>query len=203
MVTSEQADLWFPEPGELVEVDWGLDIVFARVVESYASGLRPQVRVELLFDDDAAEQTQVTVPLGAIRPAEGATGKWAQESRHLRVLATMIDELGGLSLTRIVQQSTVNGMQLDLICEFLGGERLLVEAKAQPVKAPRELTRLANELSILVSMLPKAQALVVVATPRDVPTQTWPDVSFLSWRGVPDDETFRRNLRDVLREVAV
>lgn len=66
MVSSTLA---FPEVGQTVIVDWGLDEVTGRVVEVYGSGALARVRVELPIlgpNGEELDSTIVSLPLEVV-----------------------------------------------------------------------------------------------------------------------------------------
>jgi hypothetical protein len=68
MVSSTLA---FPEVGQTVVVDWGLDEVTGRVVEVYGAGPLARVRVELPILGPSGEELDsaiVSLPLEVVHP---------------------------------------------------------------------------------------------------------------------------------------
>ena len=124
MVTWRDESL--PHPGDAVLVDWGLNSVPAVVLESYRSGPRVQVSVELSLGEGV--QT-LTVPVGAVQPLESADSPWAKLARYESQFHAALLAVLGRHVVRAERNVVIDGAEIDLLLRFRGQGALAVELK--------------------------------------------------------------------------
>ncbi|MDT0276654.1 hypothetical protein [Blastococcus goldschmidtiae] len=182
-----------------MEVDWGLDTVRGRVLETYL-GTRPRVLVEISAGQVGEEEATVTVPIGAVRPLPSAHSAWADYARYEKDVAEAVTRLvSNLRQVGLNQESA--GREVDILGETADGKIFAIEVKRSPkplsphqVRSAAEQVREFNRTLGAVGFVVANQALPASSHERHE------GILFVRWRGSEDDDVLAAALRESLEE---
>lgn len=201
-VTVEDPAARWPRPGDAVLVAWGLDTVNGLVIETYATGAKPRVLVELDPSEIGGDESKtLTVPLEAIEPTEGAKSPWAEHARYEKRVAEALARVIGEPRSRLEKNKEFDAVQLDLLVRTKSGEVLAVEVKQ--LRSPmttRSLQAVSRQLREVTSARGWYGLLV---TDRDLPGPGGevlvlrPGLAAVVWRDEGDDGRLRDALTGV------
>lgn len=202
MVNEKQNDdVPLPLPGEQVEVSWGLESVRGNVLESY-QGIRPRVVVEIDAGQVGDETATVTVPLGAVEPAEEARSPWAVSARFERAVADALRRISQERIVNIDLNTKIDQNEVDIFGQTQDGQPLIVEVKT----APRPLSQSAvqeviTRLEQIVSSLNGIGLLVINHPLRRmdvVERLVSHNLGIVTWQGPDDDSELAAALNRLL-----
>lgn len=188
-----------PGRGDRVRVDWGLDTVLGRVLESYATGGRAKVLVEIDPGQVSEETTTLTVPLGAVEATDEAKSAWAARSRYEQGLARALSRVLGSSVMRVEREPELGEGRADLLLRLKDSEPLIIET-TYPSSAPD--TSLASSLQQLRQYVDRRKWYGMLVTQDPLPAgmtrSLGPRLSAAVWRHEADDECLRRAVLEAL-----
>ncbi|MEU5774552.1 hypothetical protein ABZ819_14850 [Streptomyces venezuelae] len=203
-----------PEPGQEVQVPWGLDVLRGTVLRTYDTGRGAQavVRVEVPgVSGTSIDEVTVTLPVGSLQapPEIGApapvVGNWVHAMGYERDfyyhLESILNSLTPEGST-YVQRAELDGGHDFYVGRNLGkgqeGEILLYGVlKYSPTKTPLSAKRLQSAISWGESMN-HANGRLLIVTNVDISAAAMRFLSesdsqllWLKWRGPEDDSKLR------------
>lgn len=196
MVTQREKDMPLPPPGERVTVEWGIEELDGRVLEVSGTTGHKRIVVEILGGQVSDSAAVLTVPVGAIEPAESANSRWASARRYeIQVLAALV---------RIVGQTNVHRARVDLraawspdfLVRLSGEKRVAIEVywTVPESSEARVLSASKRRISAIRNSPIPALLISNVALPAPLVHELPPHIAHANWRNESDDDQIRRAL---------